>query len=78
MTVSQDDLRTHLGTRWDIHGIDSTDYVTSLTLAAFERIGAERLGQAGLTADPANVRTDEQGRILAAMWQLRAERAPEA
>ena len=43
MTVSQDDLRTHLGARWDIHGIDATDYVTSMTLATFERLGAERL-----------------------------------
>jgi SAM-dependent methyltransferase len=78
MTVSQDDLRAHLGARWNILGIGSTDYVTSLTPATFERLGADRLSQAGLTVDPANVRTDEQGRILAAVWHLRAERAPEA
>jgi SAM-dependent methyltransferase len=75
MTVGQDDLRAHLGARWDIDRIDSTDYVTSLTAATFERLGAERLSQAGLAVDPAHVRTDERGRILAAVWHLRAERA---
>lgn len=78
MNVSQDDLRTHLGGRWRVLGIDSTDYVTSLTPAAFANIGEERMRAAGLTVDPDRVRTDDQDRILAAVWQLRAERADEA
>lgn len=75
MTVSQDDLRTHMGARWHILGIDTADYVTSLTPAAFERLGAERLSQAGLSVDSRSVRTDAQGRVVVAVWHLRAERA---
>ncbi|MFI7672399.1 class I SAM-dependent methyltransferase [Actinophytocola sp. NPDC049390] len=75
MHVSQDDLRAHLSERWRIVGIESGDYVTALTQAMFEGLG-DRLREAGLSVDPDKVRTDEQGRLLAAVWHLTAERRP--
>jgi SAM-dependent methyltransferase len=78
MSVSQEDLREHLGTHWDIRGIEPGDYTTSLTRRTFDEMGRDRLGGAGLTIDPATLRTDDQGRILARVWYLHAERAAAA
>lgn len=75
MTVSQDDLRTHLGGRWRIHAIEPADYTMSITSETFAGAGPERLGQMGFTVDAPNVRTDDRGRFLARMWRLHAERA---
>jgi SAM-dependent methyltransferase len=75
MTVSQDDLRTHLGGRWHIRDIEPADYTTSITRDTFTHLGDERLSQVGMTVDVPNVRTDDQGRVLARMWHLHAERA---
>jgi len=75
MMVSQDDLREHLGGQWDIESIEQTDYTTSVTVGAFEGMGGARLRHLAMMIDPKNIRTDDQGRILAAMWQLRAARA---
>jgi SAM-dependent methyltransferase len=75
MTVSQDDLRTHLGGRWHIRDIEATDYTTSVTRETFAHIGAERLSQVGMSVDLPKVRTDDQDRFLARMWHLQAERA---
>jgi SAM-dependent methyltransferase len=75
MSVSRQDLREHLGAHWDIRAIEPGDYTTSLTEATFDELGRDRLGEAGLTVDPATLRTDDHGRILARVWHLHAERA---
>lgn len=72
MSVSQDDLRTHLAEHWRIHDIEAVDYTISMTAEAFARSGGTRMG---FTIDPDAVRTDEQGRVLGRMWHLRADRA---
>lgn len=75
MTVSQDDLRTHLSGRWQIRSIEPTDYTMSLTAETFANVAPEQLGQVGVTIDAPHIRTDDRGRFLARMWQLHAERA---
>jgi SAM-dependent methyltransferase len=74
MTVSQDDLRAHLAGRWRIRDIEPVDYTVALTTDAIARIGAERLSQVGMSVDLANIPTDDQGRVLARMWHLHADR----
>ncbi|MGH3493974.1 MAG: class I SAM-dependent methyltransferase [Sciscionella sp.] len=74
MTVSQDNLREHLGTHWKIRSIELADYATAFTEDTLHRMGHEQLQRAGMTIDPAAVSFDEQGRMLARVWQLHAER----
>ena len=74
MTVSQEDLREHLGGHWDIQGIEPADYTSSLTPQTLQQLDSEDLRQAGLTVYPDRIRTDGQGRILARVWHLHAER----
>jgi SAM-dependent methyltransferase len=75
MTVSQDDLRTHLGAKWRIRDIETVDYTVALTTDAIAQIGNDRLGEVGMSVDLANIPTDDQGRVLARMWHLHADRA---
>ncbi|MFL6121380.1 class I SAM-dependent methyltransferase [Actinophytocola sp.] len=72
MTVSQDDLRTHLSDRWLIRDIEAVDYTISMSPEAFARSGGARMG---FGVDPDVVQTDEHGRILTRMWHLSADRA---
>jgi SAM-dependent methyltransferase len=75
MSVSPDDLREHLAAHWDISAIDETDYTTSLTVDAFRGAAGERLKDAGVTINPAELRTDAQGRMLCRAWHATATRA---
>lgn len=72
MTVSQDDLRTHLSDRWLIRDIEAVDYTLSIGPEDFARGGGTRMG---FDVDADTVHTDESGRILTRMWHLSADRA---
>jgi SAM-dependent methyltransferase len=72
MSVSQDDLRTHLSAHWRIRDVEAVDYTISMTAEVFARSGGARMG---FTVDPDAVHTDEQGRVLGRMWHVRADRA---
>ena len=74
MTVSRDDLRTHLGAHWNIRSIDATDYLTAFTSETLERMSDHQFQQAGMTINPAALRVDTQGRILGRVWHLHAQR----
>jgi SAM-dependent methyltransferase len=72
MTVSQENLRTNLGTHWDIEDIRRGSYTTSMTAELFAKVGD--IAKLGFSVDADRVRRDEQGRIVAPVWQLRAKR----
>jgi SAM-dependent methyltransferase len=74
MSVSKDDVREHLAAHWDVESIEPADYTTSFTAEVFAGVVGERLRQAGLSADPGAMRTDEHGRILCHAWHVRARR----
>ena len=74
VAVSQENLREHLGTHWDIRTIEPVDYTLRLTHQDLEHTGATRFQLVGWTIDPAKARTDHLGRILAPFWHLHAER----
>jgi SAM-dependent methyltransferase len=68
--VGQDDLRTHLGTHWDIRRIELTHYLTTFTRELLQRRGS--LGPIGIDFDA--LRTDDCGHVTVAVWQLHALR----
>jgi SAM-dependent methyltransferase len=70
--VGQHDLRTHLGSDWDIRRIELTDYLTTFTRELFQRRGADAFGP--LEIDFGALRTDERGRVKVPVWQLHALR----
>ncbi|MDQ2881167.1 MAG: class I SAM-dependent methyltransferase [Actinomycetota bacterium] len=70
--VGHDDLHTHLGTHWDIRGIELTDYLTRFTREVLEQRGPNGLGPIDVDLDA--LRTDEHGRVKIAVWQLHALR----
>lgn len=72
MHVSQDDLREHLGRHWTIKSIERTDYTTALRPETWV---AELEAQLGVTMDIDRLRTDDEGRILGAVWHVTADRA---
>jgi SAM-dependent methyltransferase len=77
MTVTQDDLREHLGRHWNIRAIELNEYTTSLSNAALDGMN-ERLKEAGVTMGPRDAtraHTDDQGRIVGRVWHLIADRA---
>ncbi|TDV57575.1 class I SAM-dependent methyltransferase [Actinophytocola oryzae] len=76
LSVTQDDLRDHLGGWWEIREIEPADYTMSMTQDAVERMGVENLRRTGVTHAPEHLRTDDRGRIVGRMWRLRADRAP--
>lgn len=70
--VGQEDLHAHLETHWDIRSIELTDYLTRFTREVLERHGPNGFGP--IDVDLGALRTDEQGRIKIAVWQLHALR----
>ncbi|MFD9797173.1 class I SAM-dependent methyltransferase [Streptomyces sp. NPDC059070] len=73
VTVTQDNLRTHLQDQWEIDRIVPAQYVTAYTLPYVRRHQKE-LEEAGITMDPEVLRTDSAGRVLATVWHLHAVR----
>ncbi|MGW1072907.1 class I SAM-dependent methyltransferase [Streptomyces sp. NPDC002537] len=73
LTVSQDDLRTHLGEHWRISRIEPVDYATAFT-RSYLRERRSDLEKAGLAVDFDKLRTDDADRALAPMWHLHAVR----
>lgn len=77
MTVTQDDLREHLGRHWKIRVIELSEYTTSINGAAWGGMN-DRLGAMGVqmdSTDAAKLNTDDQGRIVGKVWHLVADRA---
>jgi SAM-dependent methyltransferase len=74
MAVSHENLRENLGTHWDLEDIRRASYTTSMTMETFATVGAQAMANLGFGADPARVRHDDHGRILAPVWQVRALR----
>lgn len=70
--VTQDDLRAHLGTHWDIRSIERTHYATTFDRDFLERRGKDALRSVEI--DIETLRIDDRGRITVPVWQLHALR----
>ncbi|GDY30486.1 class I SAM-dependent methyltransferase [Gandjariella thermophila] len=74
ISVSQDDLRAHLGEHWDIRSIEHTDYTIAFTRESLARRDPNSFEGVGIEIDLGALRTDERGRVLSAVWHLHAVR----
>ncbi|WP_217710490.1 class I SAM-dependent methyltransferase [Streptomyces sp. NA04227] len=74
LRTSQENLRTHLGTHWDIQDIRPGRYTVALTKEAVERIDPAVFVELGIAVDLDHTEFDERGRITGAVWCLHAVR----
>jgi SAM-dependent methyltransferase len=68
--VSQENLRTHIGSQWSIESIESTRYV-----GHFDEAVLQQFSRMDPDFKPAALERDEQGRALFPFWYLTATRA---
>lgn len=74
LSVSQQDLREHLGPLWNIHTIEPDDYATAMTPASMQRMSGALVDPADAAIDPAELRLDDSGHIVGRVWHLHAQR----
>ncbi|WP_020674243.1 class I SAM-dependent methyltransferase [Amycolatopsis nigrescens] len=73
--VSQDDLHANLDPHWNILSIEETTYTSAFSLDEIRRqVEQGEIAKVGFALRPDALSTDDQGRVLFAVWQVRAER----
>ncbi|WP_306318143.1 MULTISPECIES: class I SAM-dependent methyltransferase [unclassified Streptomyces] len=74
MVVSEENLRTVIGTCWDITAVRLTSLTTAVVPSSLTDADLDRFRRLGVTIDRERVRVDGEGRIVGPAWYLHAVR----